>query len=75
MRVHFKEDNNAGHFSKLILNIEDGKYPESEEKVILPPGIDTVISILKDLIEKVNFDIENLKNKTINYLCERAIFT
>jgi len=39
MRVHLKGDKTAEQFSELLLKIEDGKYPECEEKITLPTGL------------------------------------
>ncbi|XP_077273719.1 uncharacterized protein LOC143903730 [Temnothorax americanus] len=39
MRVHLKGDVFAGQFSKLLLKIGDGEYPETEGKVIIPANL------------------------------------
>lgn len=43
MRGHLKRDSTAGQFSKMLLKIGDGKYPESEGKITLPPELVTVL--------------------------------
>ncbi|XP_075210263.1 uncharacterized protein LOC142317592 [Lycorma delicatula] len=75
MRVHLKGDNTAGQLSELLLKIGDGKFPESEGKITLPPSLGTVVSTLKELIERIYLDIQNIRNKSMDWLCEKAILT
>lgn len=75
MRVHLKGDSTAGQFSELLLKIGDGKYPEFEGKITLPPELGTLVKTLKDLTEKIYPDIKNLNHKSMEWLCERAILT
>lgn len=62
MRVHLIGDSNAGHFSELLLKIKGEKYSEAGGKMTLPPGLDTVVRILKDFIKKLYFGNKNLKD-------------
>lgn len=39
MQGHLKRDSTAGQFSKMLLKIGDGNYPESEGKITLPPEL------------------------------------
>ncbi|XP_071582444.1 uncharacterized protein [Temnothorax nylanderi] len=75
MRVYLRGDVSAGQFSKLLLKIGDGKYPESEGKVIIPEGLGLVVTTLANLIEKIYPDIADIKDKSMDWLCERAILT
>lgn len=72
MKVDFIGGSNVGHFSELLLRIIERKHLEFEGKFTLPPGLGTVESTLTDLIEKIYFGIKNLKDKSIDWLCERA---
>jgi len=58
MRDHLREDSNTRHFSEL-LNLK---------KNYLSLGLGTVVCTLKDLIEKTTFNIENLKDKYMDWL-------
>lgn len=75
MKKHLRRDSNAGHFSEFILKIGYGKYPKSEKKITLPPGLSTVVSTLKYLIDKIYFGIENFKDKSMDWLCERPFYS
>lgn len=44
MRVNLREDITAGKFSELLLQIEDGRYLESDGKIILSTDLVAVIS-------------------------------
>ncbi|KAL4142948.1 hypothetical protein QTP88_005336 [Uroleucon formosanum] len=65
----------AEQFSELLLKIGDGKYPECKEKITLPIGLGTVINTLQELTYKIYPGIENLKEISMDWLCERAILT
>ncbi|XP_071565387.1 uncharacterized protein [Temnothorax nylanderi] len=69
MRVYLRGDVSAGQFSKLLLKIGDGKYPESEGKVIIPEGLGLVVTTLANLIEKIYPDIADIKDKSMDWLC------
>ncbi|XP_024888397.1 uncharacterized protein LOC112465196 [Temnothorax curvispinosus] len=75
MRVYLKGDVSAGQFSKILLEIGDGKYPESEGKVIIPEDLGLVVTTLANLIDKIYPDIVDIKKKSMDWLCERAILT
>ncbi|XP_077264817.1 uncharacterized protein LOC143898893 [Temnothorax americanus] len=75
MRVHLKGDVFAGQFSKLLLKIGDGEYPETEGKVIIPANLGLVVKSLESLINKIYPDIADIKEKSMDWLCERAILT
>ncbi|XP_046145875.1 uncharacterized protein LOC114881245 [Osmia bicornis bicornis] len=74
MRVYLRGDISAGQFSELLLKIGDGKYPESEGKII-PEGLGSVVTTLANLIVKIYPDIVDIKEKPMDWLCERAILT
>jgi hypothetical protein len=76
MRVHLKGDKTTKQFSVLLLKIGDGKYQqESEEKMSLPTGLGTVVNTLQELTYQIYPGIENLKEISMDWLCERAILT
>ncbi|KAL4132492.1 hypothetical protein QTP88_009631 [Uroleucon formosanum] len=72
MRVHLKGDKTAEQFSELLLKI-DGKYPKCEEKITLPTGLGAVVNTLQELTYKIYPGIENLKEISMDWLCERVI--
>lgn len=75
MRVHLRGDVSAGQFSELLLKIGDGEYPESEGKVTIPAGLGSVVTTLADLTARIYPDIADIKEKSTDWLCERAILT
>ena len=75
MRVHLLGDKNAGEFSKLLLQIGDGKLPETDGQVNIPDQLCTVVSTLEELTTSVYPGIENLKDYGTDWLRERAILT
>ncbi|XP_071575057.1 uncharacterized protein [Temnothorax nylanderi] len=75
MRVHLKGDVFAGQFSKILLKIGDGEYSEIEGKVIIPASLGLVVKTLESLINKIYPDIANIKEKSMDWLSERAILT
>ncbi|XP_054715564.1 uncharacterized protein LOC129225044 [Uloborus diversus] len=75
MRVHLHGDASAGLFSNLLLKIGDGLYPECAGKIIIPDALATVVTELPDLIAKIYPDVADMKNKPIEWLCERAILS
>ncbi|XP_071642971.1 uncharacterized protein [Temnothorax longispinosus] len=75
IRVHLKGDVFAGQFSKILLKIGDGEYPETEGKVIIPASLGLVVKTLESLINKIYPDIADIKEKSMDWLCERAILT
>lgn len=75
MRVHLGGDISAGKFSELLLQIGDGEYPESDGNVIIPADLGLVVTTLPKLIAKIYPDIADIKNKSMDWLCERAILT
>lgn len=75
MRVYLRGDVSAGQFSELLLKIGDGKYPESEGKVTIPSSLGSVVTTLADLTARIYPDIADIKEKSMDWLCERAILT
>ncbi|XP_054720603.1 uncharacterized protein LOC129230227 [Uloborus diversus] len=75
MRVHLHGDASAELFSNLLLKIGDGLYPECAGKIIIPHALATVVTELPDLIAKIYPDVADIKNKPIEWLCERAILS
>ncbi|CAG9768324.1 unnamed protein product [Ceutorhynchus assimilis] len=75
MQVHLKGDISAEKFSELLLKIGDGNCIESEGKITTPTGLGKVVTSLKDLIADIYSDIQNITKKSMDWLCERPIFT
>lgn len=73
MRVYLKGDVFAGQFSELLLKIGNGRHPESEEKVTIFTGLGSVVTTLADLTARIYPDIADIKDKSMDWLCERAI--
>lgn len=75
MRVHLKSDVCAGQFSDLLLKIGNGEYPETDGKITIPSDLASLVPTVDDLIARIYPDVHNLHNKSMEWLCERAILT
>ncbi|KMQ89299.1 atp-dependent dna helicase pif6-like protein [Lasius niger] len=75
MRVHLNGDVSAEQFSALLLKIGDGEYPESEGKVAIHEGLGSIVTTIADLTARIYPDIANIGEKSMDWLCERAILT
>ncbi|XP_046812126.1 ATP-dependent DNA helicase pif1-like [Lucilia cuprina] len=75
MRVHLMGDESAKEFSKILLQIGDGNYNEVQGKIIIPSKLGIVVKTLDELISQIYPDIRNIKNKSNDWFCERAILT
>lgn len=75
MRVHLRGDDTAAEFSKILLTIGDGKYPNIQGLIKIPASLGTVVNTLSDLTQKIYPEIANINMKSNEWLCERAILT
>lgn len=55
MRVHLKTDISVRLFSKLLLKIGNGLYPEQEWKVVIPVTLGKVVNSLNQLISIISW--------------------
>lgn len=53
MRVHLKGDLKAEEFSKLLLDIGDGKLPEEDGRINIPDNLCDVVEDLQSLINRI----------------------
>ncbi|XP_054723407.1 uncharacterized protein LOC129233404 [Uloborus diversus] len=80
-KVHNAEVSLTGEqssvYQKVLNSLEsgDGLYPECAGKIIIPHALATVVTELPDLIAKIYPDVADIKNKPIEWLCERAILS
>ncbi|XP_054711426.1 uncharacterized protein LOC129221016 [Uloborus diversus] len=80
-KVHNAEASLTGEqssvYQKVLNNLEsgDGLYPECAGKIIIPDALATVVTELPELIAKIYPDVADMKNKPIEWLCERAILS
>lgn len=75
MRVNLRGGVSAGQFSELLFKIGDGEYSVFESKIVILSDLSIVVNSLADLASKIYPDIENLMEKSTEWLCERAILT
>ena len=75
MRVHLFGDTNAGEFSKLLLQLGDGRLPERDSLIDIPDQLCTVFTSLDELLTAVYPEIERLKDHGAQWLKERAVLT
>jgi len=74
MRVHLGGDPSSENFSKLLLRIGEGNYQQTDGKMAIPSGLGNVTK-LDELLSAIYPGISNIRNKAIEWLCERAILT
>ncbi|XP_050065323.1 uncharacterized protein LOC114130689 [Aphis gossypii] len=75
MRVRLGGDVTAGKFSELLLKIGNGDFPELDGKLVITKDLGLVVTPLQELIVQIYPDIADIKNKSMDWLCERAILT
>lgn len=71
MRIHFREDIGAGRFSVLLLRLGSGYYM----KITISSELAVLLNNLYDLISNICPNIINIKEKWMDWLAERGIFT
>lgn len=71
MRVHLGGGVPADVFSKLLLRIGDGEYPETGGKIQIPVGLASVVTTVSQLTAKIYPDIADIRRKSMDWLCER----
>ncbi|KAL4084364.1 hypothetical protein QTP88_028187 [Uroleucon formosanum] len=75
MRVQLGGDVTAGKFSELQLKIGNGDFPELAGKLVITKSLCLVVTTLQELIVQNYPDIADIKNKSMDWLCERVILT
>lgn len=75
MRVLRGGNLNASQFSKLLLQIGDGKYPEERGEIHLGQNLCNVVHSVESLISSVYNDLSQVTNRENAWICERAILT
>ncbi|XP_014204683.1 uncharacterized protein LOC106636701 [Copidosoma floridanum] len=73
MRAHLCERNTE--FPTQLLKIGDGTMENENGFITLDQSIGKLVTTVDDLISEVYPDIENLSNKSYQWLCERAIIS
>ena len=75
MRVHLKGEVISGVFSDLLLKLGNGDYPSIDGFVQIPEKLCTIVTSVMDLIENIYPDVQDIADKPLQWLCERAILT
>ncbi|XP_039287896.1 ATP-dependent DNA helicase pif1-like [Nilaparvata lugens] len=75
MRVFLGDNASANQFSSSLLSLGDGNFPESDGKVLLEENLGSVVTSLPDLMTKIYPDVENIRDKPMEWLRERAILS
>lgn len=75
MRVHLQHDMMAEEFSKLLLDIGDGKLLEEEGRINIPSNLCDVVGDLISLTDKIYPNIHHVEVDCASWLKERAILT
>lgn len=75
MRVYLKGDVSAGQFSEILTKIGNGDYPSTDDMIIVPDELCTLVSTVQKLIDHIYPGISQIQDKPIEWFCERAILT
>lgn len=75
MRVHLGGDVTAGKFSEFLLKIGDGDFPEMGRKLVITKDLSLVVTTLQELTVQIYPDLADIKNNSMDWLCERTILT
>lgn len=75
MRVHLGGDVTAGKFSEFLLKKGDGDCPELAGKLVITKDLGLVVTTLQELTVQIYPDIADIKNKSMDWLCEHTILT
>lgn len=75
MRVHLNGDASAGEFAKLLLEIGNGKVPETNGEIEVTDEMGQIVHSLENLLASVYPNVSKLSQQSQTWLCERAILT
>ncbi|GFV78837.1 ATP-dependent DNA helicase [Trichonephila clavipes] len=75
MRVHLQHDLRAEIFSKLLIDIGDGKIKEMEGRINIPERLGNIVGDLITLTERIYPNIHQIGIDCSSWLKERAILT
>ncbi|GFY04395.1 ATP-dependent DNA helicase [Trichonephila clavipes] len=75
MRVHLQHDLRAEFFSKLLIDIGDGKIKEIEGRINIPESLGNIVGDLITLTERIYPNIHQIGIDCSSWLKERAILT
>ncbi|GFX07195.1 ATP-dependent DNA helicase [Trichonephila clavipes] len=75
MRVHLQHDLRAEIFSKLLIDIGDGKIKEMEGRINIPESLGNIVGDLIILTERIYPNIHQIGINCLSWLKERAILT
>ena len=74
MRISSNGNPNAAIFADLLLKIGSGKIiPNVTGEIEIPANLGKIVSSINDLMSEVYPNVNQLQEKTSNWLCERAI--
>ncbi|GFR22424.1 ATP-dependent DNA helicase [Trichonephila clavata] len=75
MRIHLQHDLRAEMFSKLLIDIGDGKIKEVEGRINIPESLGNIVGDLITLTERIYLNIHQVGVDCSTWLKERAILT
>ncbi|GFW40734.1 ATP-dependent DNA helicase [Trichonephila clavipes] len=75
VRVHLQHDLRAEFFSKLLIDIGDGKIKEVEGRINIPESLGNIVGDLITLTERICPHIHQIGIDCSSWLKERAILT
>lgn len=75
MRVRLGGNLNAQEFAKVLLEIGEGRLPETNGMVQLPHNLCQFVSSIEELIHSVYGDLRQIAHTENSWVCERAILT
>jgi len=75
MRAHLYGDESAAQFSKVLLDIGEGKLKETDGEIEITRNIGNTWNTSEELIAAVYDDVSLLHTRSDEWICERAIVT
>jgi len=75
MRANLFSDESAAQFSKILLDIGDGKLKETDGEIEITRNIGTTWNTSGELIAAIYGDVSLLHTRSDEWICERAKVT
>lgn len=75
LRVYLQNDLKASEFSRILLDIGDGRIAECDGKITIPDQLCKIVNNMESLIERIYPNICNISTNDYSWLRERAILT
>uniref|UniRef100_A0A8D8YMS1 ATP-dependent DNA helicase n=2 Tax=Cacopsylla melanoneura TaxID=428564 RepID=A0A8D8YMS1_9HEMI len=75
MRVLLQRNVGSDDFSKLLLDLGDGKVPSIHHEIEIPNGLGKMVGHINELISSVYPNLKHLDRISSDWFCERSILS